>query len=204
MDAHFAPPPAPPASRPPARSGQVFLAASTVRRAARLAEIRRDEELVAEALVDALRRVIAVKTPRTPEQIRAELDAAVKRSDEAQRALNIARISLRSRRNILYADSAPLPASIAAYRHRGNYRGAFGSMSELGNCLRSALGIVSGLTIADRTAIARNLHLHGDIWTLEHQGAVHVFGRPGSGADLILASERPSPDALVPREAPAS
>ncbi|WAS96377.1 hypothetical protein [Nannocystis punicea] len=182
----------------------MFLAASTVRRAARLAEIRRDEELVAEALVDALRRVIAVKTPRTPDQIRAELDAAVKRSDEAQRALNVARISLRSRRNILYADSAPLPASIAAYRHRGNYRGAFGSMSELGNCLRSALGIVSGLTIADRTAIARNLHLHGDIWTLEHQGAVHVFGRPGSGADLILASERPSPDALVPREAPTS
>ena len=78
----------------------------------------------------------------------------------------------------------------------------------LGNCLRSALGITAGLPPPARAALARELHLRGDVWTLVHEGAVHVFGRPGSGADLILACERPQPDdpppTLVPLEAPTS
>lgn len=67
-------------------------------------------------------------------------------------------------------------------------------MAELGNCLRGALGITSGLPPDERTALARELHLRGDIWTIEQDGVVHVFGCPGSAADMLLASERPRPD----------
>lgn len=37
---------------------------------------------------------------------------------------------------------------------------------------------------------------------LKHESAVHVFGRPGSGADLILASERPRLDDHPPTPVP--
>lgn len=177
------------------------IASSAERRAARHAEIERDGRVVAETLSDALRRVAASATSQSPEMIWTRLGEAIEASRAAYRALNGARITLRAHRYPVFADSAPLPASLRWFRHHGNYRGAFGSMTELGNCLRTVLGIADGLAPAERTRIARELHLRGDIWTIEHEGAVHVFGRPGSGADLILASERPELatwEALVP------
>lgn len=173
---------------------------SAERRAARHAEIDRDGRVVAEVLQDALRRITGSAISQTPEQIWARLGEAIEASRAAYRALNGARITLRARRYTVFADSAPLPASLRWFRHHGNYRGAFGSMAELGNCLRAALGITAGLAPEERTRIARELHLRGDIWTIEHEGAVHVFGRPGSSADLVLASERPE---LATWEAPA-
>lgn len=178
-----------------------------VRRAARHAEIERDAQVVAAGLLDALRHILTAATS-SPERLWTCVGEAVEASRASHRALNNARITLRSRRSTVHADSAPLPASLIHYRHHGNYRGAFGSMSELGNCLRGALGINAGLPAAAREALARELHLRGDIWTIGHEGAVHVFGLPGSGADLSLACERPRPDdlppSLVPLEAPTS
>lgn len=200
--------PAPPRSttRPQTEAAQPPLASCAVRRAARHAEVVRDAQVVAEGLHDALRRIIEAALP--PEQLWVRVGEAVAASRAAHRALGDARITLRARRSAVHADSAPLPASLMFYRHRGNYRGAFGSMAELGNCLRGALGITAGLPLPARAALARELHLCGDVWTLVHEGAVHVFGRPGSGADLILACERPRPDdrppTLVPLEAPTS
>lgn len=167
---------------------------SAARRAARYAEIDRDGRLVAEALLDALRRIASSPASQAPGQIWARVGDAVEASRAAHGALNNARITLRGMRYAVLCDSAPLPAPLRHFRHHGNYRGAFSSMAELGNCLRGALGITMGLSPAERTAIARQLHLCGDIWTLEHEGAVHVFGRPGCSADLILASERPNPN----------
>lgn len=173
---------------------------SAERRAARHAEIDRDARVVAEALHDALRRLAAPGAVQAPDLLWARTLEAVEASRAAHRALNNARITLRARRYTSHDDSAPLPASLRWFRHHGNYRGAFGSMAELGNCLRGVLGIAAGLPPAARVTIARELHLRGDIWTIEHEGAVHVFGRPGSSADLFLASERPQ---LAPQEAPA-
>lgn len=90
---------------------------------------------------------------------------------------------------LLHGDSAPLPRSLAPHRDRGNYRGAFRSMAELGNCLRRAVGVTRGLAPAERVALARELDARGEIWTVMHENAVHVFGRPGSDADRVLASE---------------
>jgi hypothetical protein len=199
--------PAPPrsAARPNTEATRPPLASCAVRRAARHQEVARDAQVVAESLRDTLRHV--ADTALSPEQIWVRVGEAVAASRAAHRALNNARITLRARRSAFYADSAPLPASLVFYRHHGNYRGAFRSMAELGNCLRGALGITGGLPPQARAALARELHLRGDLWTFEHQGAVHVFGRPGSGADLILACERPLPDdtpTLVPLEAPTS
>ena len=200
--------PAPPrsAGRPHTETVQLPLASCAGRRAARHAEVIRDAQVVAEGLHDALRRILEAALP--PEQTWIRVGEAVAASRAAHRALGDAWITLRTRRAAVHADSAPLPASLAFYRHRGNYRGAFASMAELGNCLRSALGITAGLPPPARAALARELHLRGDVWTLVHEGAVHVFGRPGSGADLILACERPQPDdpppTLVPLEAPTS
>ncbi|WP_143141431.1 hypothetical protein [Nannocystis exedens] len=83
----------------------------------------------------------------------------------------------------------PLPLSLAAHRQLGNYHGAFRSLAELGNCLRLAVGVTAGLTVAERVAVARDLHARGDIRVVEHENAVHVFGRPDSAADRVLASE---------------
>ena len=200
--------PAPPrsAARSDTEAAQPPPASCAVRRAARHAEVARDAQVVAESLRYALHHI--AESALHPEQIWVRVGEAVVASRAAHRALNNARITLRARRSATHADSAPLPASLSFYRHHGNYHGAFTSMAELGNCLRGALGIAAGLPRPARAALARELHLCGDIWTIEHEGAVHVFGRPGSGADLILACERPRPDdpapTLVPLEAPAS
>lgn len=181
-------------SAPPATSQGPVLAPvipCALRRAARHAEIDRDGHVVVAALADALRRIAASAGSLSPERLFARVDEATKASRAAHTALNHARITLRARRYAAYSDSAPLPASLGPLRHHGNYRGAFASMAELGNCLRGALGIASGLAPAERTALAHELHLRGDIWTFEQDGLVHVFGRPGSAADLLLASERP-------------
>lgn len=184
----FAPPPtAPAATLPP-------VIPCARRRAARYAEIDRDGQIVTVQLADTLRRLAASADARSPELLWARVGEALEASRAAHRALNNARINLRAHRQAVYSDSAPLPTTLAPYRHHGNYRGAFGSMAELGNCLRGALGITAGLPSAERTAIACDLHLRGEIWTIELEGALHVFGRPGTGADLLLASERPPPD----------
>lgn len=165
------------------------------RRAARHAEIDRDSQLVTAALADALRRLARSADSRSPELLWARVGEALEASRAAYRALNNARINLRACRQTIHDDSALLPAELVHYRHHGNYRGAFCSMAELGNCLRGALGITAGLSPAERAAIACDLHLRGEIWTIEQEeGAVHVFGRPGTAADLFLASERPAPD----------
>lgn len=172
-----------------------LISSSAERRKARHEEIGRDGQVVADALLAALRRITEGPSTQSPEQLWARVDQAMQASRAAHRSLNDARINLRGQRYSVHDDSAPLPSSLRWFRHHGNYRGAFTSMAELGNCLRSALGVHAGLSPAERTMIARELHLCGDIWTIEHEGAVHVFGRPGSSADLILASERaPPPD----------
>jgi hypothetical protein len=91
---------------------------------------------------------------------------------------------------MLHGDTAPLPLSLAPHRQRGNYHGAFRSLAELGNCLRLAVGVTAGLTVAGREALVRGLHECGDLCVLEHEDAVHVFARAGSDADRVLASER--------------
>ena len=178
---------------PPVALARLSISSSVARCAARHEEIDRDGRLVTEALLDALRRIASSPASHLPGQIWARVGDAVEASRAAYGALNNARITLRGMRYATHCDSAPLPASLRHFRHHGNYRGAFRSMAELGNCLRGALGITTALSPAERTTIARQLHLCGDIWTLEHEGAVHVFGRPGCDADLILASERPEP-----------
>lgn len=92
---------------------------------------------------------------------------------------------------VVPGDSAPVPAALEPFRDRGSYRGAYGSVAELGNILRPVLGIDAGLPRAEREQIARELCRRGELWITTHDGAVHVFGKPGSSADLLLADERP-------------
>ena len=94
-------------------------------------------------------------------------------------------------RATVFDDSAPLPAALEPFRDRGSYRGAFASVAELGNILRPVLGIAAGLPRPERERIARELCRRGELWITTHDGVVHVFGRPGGSADLLLADERP-------------
>jgi hypothetical protein len=74
------------------------------------------------------------------------------------------------------------------YGHRGNYHGTHASMEALGLVLGHLVGLPDGE--AGRytgAALAEELHCRCEIWTLEREGAVHVFARPDSAADRTLA-----------------
>ena len=109
--------PSPPrsATRPQTEAPQPPLASCAGRRAARHAEVIRDAQVVAEGLRDALGRILEAALP--PEQIWIRVGEAVAASRAAHRALGDARITLRACRSAVHADSAPLPASLAFYRH---------------------------------------------------------------------------------------
>jgi len=170
------------------------------RRAARHAEIERDHRLVAMSLAAALRRIARETEPAgaDPERIWQRVETALEQSRDACRRLNNARINLRGQRDAQFDDAQPLPASLQCYRHRGNYRGVFPSMTALGVLLRRARGMPGdGLHDSGAADIARGLHLRGELWTFEHAGSVHVFSQPGSASDAALAgrkSPEPAPD----------
>lgn len=173
-------------SAPDQSAAAPSLIVSSERREARRAEIERDSRVVAEALGDELDHIARSAISLRPEQIWAAMIEAVSRSWTAHRALNDARINLRGQRYAEHTDSVPLPASLQWFRHHGNYRGAFPSMADVGDDLRVLLSGDPHLDEGACAAVARDLHLRGEIWTIELAGAVHVFGRPGSDADDLL------------------
>lgn len=164
------------------------------RRAAHHAEIDRDEVVLAAALSHELRQVAdAIHRMRrvSIEDLWLGVLDVVAASRAAAGTLSNVRVMTRGERGVVYDDSAPLPEALRMFRHRGNYRGAFASMAEIGNVVRGALGLVGGLPPETRIHVTRALHIRGDLWTFVHEKVVHVFGRPGSAADRLLASERP-------------
>lgn len=173
------------------------------RRAARHAEIERDDQLVALSLAAALRRIARETGPDgdDPERLWQRVEDALEQSREACRRLNNARINLRAQRGAQFDDSRPLPAALAYYRHRGNYRGVFRSMTALGVLLRRTRGMPGdGMHAGGAAGIALRLHLLGELWTFEHAGSVHVFAQPESASDAALAA-RQLPDAADPDHA---
>ena len=178
------------------------------RRAARTAEIERDHRLVAMSLAAALRRIARETEPdgADPARLWQHVEEALEQSRAACRRLNNARINLRAQRGAQFDDTQPLPAALQCFRHRGNYRGGFRSMTALGVVLRRARGVPGdGLHDAGAADIARRLHLRGELWTFEHAGSVHVFSQPGSASDAALAGRAlPDPDHAGPRNRPAS
>lgn len=164
------------------------------RRAALLAEIDRDEVVLAAALHHELRQVAdSIQHARRAsiEDLWLRVLDVVAASRSAAGALSSVRVMTRGERGAVYEDSAPLPEALRMFRHRGNYRGAYASLAEIGNVVRSALGLVGGLPPDSRSHVTRTLHLRGELWTYVHEEVVHVFGRPGSTVDRLLASERP-------------
>lgn len=163
------------------------------RRAALLAELDRDEVVLAAALRHELSQVAdSIQHARrvSLEDLWLRVLDVVAGSRAAAGALSSVRVMTRGERGAVYDDSAPLPEALRMFRHRGNYRGTYASLAEIGNVVRSALGLVGGLPPDIRIHVTRRLHLRGDLWTYVHENVVHVFGRPGSVADRLLASER--------------
>jgi hypothetical protein len=167
---------------------------SLTRSAARTAEIRRDHEVIKAALVAELKQIF--DAARLAPEIRLQdvwlnVHSATAANQDAARALESLRGTLLGNGSVKYSDSVPLPEALRWFRHRGNYHGVYGSLRELGNILRPALRIALGLTPEARIHVARTLHLRGELWTYEHDGQLHVFARPDSTVDKLLASERP-------------
>lgn len=166
-----------------------------VRHAALVAELERDEIVLVAALSHELHQVAdSVKHARhvSLEELWLRVHDVVAASRAASGTLSTVRVMARGERGIAYDDSVPLPEALRAFRHRGNYHGAYASMADIGNVVRSALGLVRGLSRASRISVTRELHIRGDLWTYVHEKLVHVFGRPGSAADRLLASDRHS------------
>ncbi|HEY0135616.1 MAG TPA: hypothetical protein VGB85_16140 [Nannocystis sp.] len=158
--------------------------------AARHAEIERDHQVVAAALVAGLRR-IALDTAADPENVCQRVEDTIAESRAAYRRLNDGRINLRGRRNTPWDDSQDLPAPLVWYRHRGNYHGEFPSMAALGVLLSRAWSVGDDVTDrADAASVAEELHLRGELWTFVHDGVLHVFSKPESPSDAVLARLR--------------
>lgn len=155
---------------------------------ARLAEIERDHQVVAAALIAGLRRITRDTAAEVdPEDVCQRVEKTIAESRAAYRRLNDARINLRGRRNTRWDDTECLPAPLVWYRHRGNYHGEFPSMAALGVLLSRACSVEDD--VADRTdaaSIAEALHLRGELWTFVHDGSLHVFARPASPSDGAL------------------
>ena len=172
------------------------------RRAARHAEIERDHRLVAMSLAAVLLCIVRETGPAgvDPERLWQRVEGALEQSRDAYRHLNNARINLRAQRCAEFDDAHPLPAALRCYRHRGNYRGVFRSMTALGVLLRRARGIPGdGMHDGGAADIAQRLHLRGELWTFEHDGSVHVFSQPGSPSDAALAGRPMTEPAADPR-----
>ena len=157
------------------------------RRAARRLEIDRDHRLVTRGLAREVSRVLADADDH-PEILIERVEAALAVSRADCQRLNNTRINLRGDRGARFEDSVSLPAALVVYGHRGNYHGAHACMDTLGSLLgplvarpESDAGHVSAVSLAEE------MHRRCEIWTLELSGVVHVFARPGSGADRALA-----------------
>lgn len=168
---------------------------NTRRREARRAEIDRDHRLVALGFLKNLQRLVDDHVARVllddsvwPDQVFEAVQAALAEGVADHRYLNDERINLRGHRCATFEDTAPLPELLAAYRHRGNYHGAFATMGDVGCVLLLGLGLPEGW--ADRglgVMLAERLHRHGELWSFTRHGAVHVFCRSRSPADQALA-----------------
>jgi hypothetical protein len=165
------------------------------RREAHRAEIERDHRLVSlsflhdlETLVDdELARLMVEHASAAPFLLLEKVEALVATCREDLVRLNNERIELRAERHRERADLVPLPEVLAAFRHRGNYHGAFATVADLGRALGAGFGLPEAwMHSTAAAALAEALHRRGEIWTFERNGAVHVFGKPRSTADRIL------------------
>ena len=167
------------------------------RREAHRAEIERDLRLVSLGLLQALEilvdeefaRLMREHASAAPFLLLDQIETLVATCREDLGRLSSARIELRAERDRSHANSIPLPQALAAFRHRGNYHGAFASMSELGRALGMGLGLPEAWMDPSAAAVlAAGLHRRREIWTFERNGAIHVFGRPHSTADRVLTA----------------
>jgi hypothetical protein len=164
------------------------------RRAARRLEIDRDHRLVSRGLVRAVSRLLVEEPGADPEVLIERMEAALAAGRADHQRLNNARINLRGERGAQFADSEPLPAALALFGHRGNYHGTHASMEALGRVLGPLVAPPDGETRGvSAAALAEELHRRGEIWTLERDGVVHVFARPDSAADSMLAGSARRP-----------
>ena len=176
---------------------------SGARRVARRLEIDRDHRLVTRVLTREVSRVLADEADGPLEILIERVEAALAIGRVDYHRLNNTRINLRGDRGAHFEDTVPLPAALAVYGHRGNYHGAHASMETLGSLLRPLVGLPGGAAGRFTAAsLAEVLHRRCEIWTLKLGGAVHVFARPGSDADRVLAgtgTRRPRAPAWPPR-----
>ncbi len=158
------------------------------RRAARRLEVDRDHRLVTRGLIGEVSRVLADEADGHLEILVERIEAALAASRANHERLNNTRINLRGDRGARFEDSVTLPAALLVYGHRGNYHGTHASMGALGSLPGTLVGLperdAGGLTAASLT---EELHRRCEIWTLELSGVIHVFARPGSDADTMLA-----------------
>jgi hypothetical protein len=186
----------------PSHDGTPWGESSVLRRAARRLEIDRDQQLVSKSLVRQASRLLKDEHGSHPEVLIERMEAVLAASRADHQRLSNARINLRVARDAWFADSVPVPAALAVYGHRGNYHGVHASMPALGLMLGHLVGHPEGEAVDSTAAsLAEELHRRGEIWTLERDGVVHVFARPDSDADQILAgSATRVPRTLAPTQ----
>jgi hypothetical protein len=161
------------------------------RRAARRLEVDRDHRLVTRGLAREVSRVLADEADDHPESLIERVEAALAVSRADYQRLNNTRINLRGDRGAHFEDSVSLPAALVVYGHRGNYHGAHVSMDTLGSLLRPLVARPEGaVEHVGAVSLAEEMHRRCEIWTLELDGVVHVFARPGSDADRALTGTR--------------
>jgi len=144
-------------------------------------EIDRDERVVLLALRRRLRALLGpALVPAAARELPAVLDelaAAVAEARAQARRLNDGRIARRGER-AQGAEGPSPPAALASHACHGEYLGGFADLAAVGHmALTTCPEVHDRKAFADRslTGLALTLHLRGVLWTLEHDGQVHVF-----------------------------
>lgn len=151
-----------------------------------VAEIDRDHRMIALAL---LRRLTALSTDQftralasgrlgDPLDLCQQIEALLATSRAQYRRLNDARINRRGRSPGAPTDAAA-PAALRPFTRNGAYGGCYDDLRALARDVLPADILPPQLErYLDLDALALDLHLDGALWTLDHDGKLHIFRCP--------------------------
>ncbi len=170
-----------------------------------VAEIDRDDRMVVLALLrrltalstDEFTRTLATGRVGDPLDLCQRIEGLLATSRAQYRRLNDSRINRRGRAPRPLADTTA-PAELRPFTRNGDHRGCYNDLRALALDVLPADALPPELErYVDLDALALDLHLDGALWTLDHDGKIHLFR-----CSRDTANDPPAPSSSKTRDRP--